>query len=188
MSQPQYLLVFISILFGLSLAELMQSLHRLVINRERVTWHWLPLAWAGLVFLLIMQLWWSYFELLSAPAWANLFMFLVPTGVLLVVYLISAAVLPDAGGLSRVDLLEVHLAGRRWFFGLGAVLFPLLILQNVMALGGFLWGLNHGLRISATLLMLVLASSRNRLLHSLVTIIAYTMLITFIVRYTMRLE
>jgi hypothetical protein len=188
MSQPEYLLVFISILFGLALAELMQSLHRLVINRKRVTWHWLPLAWAGLVFLLIMQLWWSYFDLLSVPAWSNLFMFLVPTVVLLIMYLISAAALPDARTLIRVNLLDVYLDGRRWFFGLGALLFLLLILQNVIALGAFEWGLNHAMRISATVLMLALASSRNRALHSLVTVIAYSMLITFIVRYTLRLE
>lgn len=76
----------------------------------------------------------------------------------------------------------------RWFFGLGAALFLLLILQNVIAHQGFRWGLNQGMRIAATGLMLGLAWSRNRAFHAIVTFVALAMLVGFIVRITLRLD
>lgn len=188
MNQPEYLLVFLSLLFGLGLAEIMQSLHRLAGHDARVAWHWLPLAWVLLVFLLIMQLWWSYYETINAPAWSNLFLFLIPAGVLVLVYLISAAVLPDPERGRSVKMLDWYFERRRWFFALGALLFPLLILQNVVVQGGFVWGVNQAMRIAATLIMMSLAWSRSRNFHSIMTIGALALLLSFIVMHTLRLE
>lgn len=189
MNQPEYLLVFLSLLFGLGLAEIMRSLHRLMVHDARVSWHWLPLGWVLLVFLLIMQLWWSYYDTINAPAWSNLFLFLVPTGVLILVYLICAAVLPDPDPGKSIDLLDWYFERRRWFFTLGALLFPLLVLQNVIVREGtFVWGFNHAMRITATFIMISLAWTRNRVFHSLMTLIALALLLSFIVIYTLRLE
>lgn len=44
----------ITVVFGLMLTELFVSVHRLIRNRQRVRWHWLPLlvSWYVLVTIL----------------------------------------------------------------------------------------------------------------------------------------
>lgn len=54
--------------------------------------------------------------------------------------------------------------------------------------GGFVWGVNHALRITATLMMIALAWTWNRVFHSVMTITAVALLLAFIVIYTLRLQ
>jgi hypothetical protein len=65
----------------------------------------------------------------------------------------------------------------------------LVLLQNVIVRDGtFVWGFNHAMRITATFIMIGLAWTRNRVFHSLMTLIAPGLLVSFIVIYTLRLE
>lgn len=66
-------MVLFSIVLGLGLTELLSSLHHLFHPRTRVKWHWIPLVWAFLVFIAVVQLWWSMFEFGRASDLPNFF-------------------------------------------------------------------------------------------------------------------
>jgi hypothetical protein len=135
MTQPEYIVALLSIIVGLGLTDLAQSLRELVRPRRRVDWHWLPLLWAATTFFLAVQIWWNSFSSLkgATPAF---FIAYLPTFLLL--YLACAFALPDpewekskavesAGGFSvemprnraPLDLRAFYFSAshRRWFFG-----------------------------------------------------------------------
>lgn len=62
MTQPEYIVALLSIIVGLGLTDLAQSVRELVRPRRPTNWHWLPLLWAASTFLLAVQLWWNAFS------------------------------------------------------------------------------------------------------------------------------
>ena len=52
-------LTLISIVVGLGLTELLLTFYRLVQARRRVTWDPLPLAWALLILVAVVNYWWG---------------------------------------------------------------------------------------------------------------------------------
>ena len=47
MDITEHSLTLISIIVGIGLTEMLGNLHRLIRNRRRVTWDWLPVTWAA---------------------------------------------------------------------------------------------------------------------------------------------
>ena len=186
MNRPEYLLALVSILVGLALADLLQGFHRLIRIRRRVRWDWLALAWAALMFFLIVQTWWAFYSIVQAPAWDNLFAFLAPLSMFVVLYLLCAAALPDAEPRDEVDLEEFYFAQRGWFFGLGAVFVLLAGLQQVVR-EGFSWSSVEAMRLAPLTLMLLLALNRRRAVHVAATLAATAFLLYFAAAFTLRL-
>jgi hypothetical protein len=133
MTQPEYIAALLSIVVGLGLTDLAQSLRELVRPRRRVDWHWLPLLWAVTTFLVSIQLWWNAFSFLKE---ATSEFFLPFLAAFLFLYLTCAFALPDpewqkpqatpdAGGPSNSSSVPLDLemfyfsdAHRRWYFGM----------------------------------------------------------------------
>jgi hypothetical protein len=140
MSQIEYLVALISIIVGLGLADLARSFRELVRPDRAVRWHWLPLAWAAVVFLLVLQLWWASFRVLQVELFSRVLIFLPYLLSFLVLYLACSFALPDAEwesgsdgpATSALDLKEFYFspAHRRWFFG---ILILLLVLGQVIS-------------------------------------------------------
>ncbi len=49
MNITDHLATLLSIVVGLGLTEMFGNLHRLIRTRTRVTWDWLPVAWAAII-------------------------------------------------------------------------------------------------------------------------------------------
>ena len=141
MSQLEYHVALISIIVGLGLTDLAQSLRELVRPRRRVDWHWLPLLWAATAFFLAVQIWWNSFSFLTGATPAFFIAYLLT---FLLLYLTCAFALPDPewersqtsktdeGGSAEtprspmgtatqapLDLRAFYFSAshRRWFFG-----------------------------------------------------------------------
>ena len=132
MSQLEYLIALVSIIVGLGLTDLARSLRELVRPARTVHWHWLPLAWAAIAFLVIVQIWWQSFRFLQKEALAHAAVFTPVLLGFLLLYLICAFALPDpdrtrlgTDGARTSDTRAVldleafyfSVAHRRWFFG-----------------------------------------------------------------------
>lgn len=134
MTQLEYLIALVSIIVGLGLTDLAQSLRELVRPGRTVHWHWLPLTWAVIAFLLIVQIWWQSFGLLKAEALSHAAVFTPVLLGFLLLYLICAFALPDPDRVHfkddvpspldtpRREALDLEAfyfspAHRRWFFG-----------------------------------------------------------------------
>lgn len=132
MSQLEYLVALISIIVGLGITDLAQSLRELVRPSRPVRWHWLPLLWAVNIVLIVLQLWWISFRLLQLELFANALAFLPVLLLFTGLYLASAFALPDlrwgpSTSVSnskpsveeQLNLEDFYFSRghRRWFFG-----------------------------------------------------------------------
>ena len=114
--------VLVAIVLGLGLAELGTSFHRLMRAGKRVRWDWMSPALAFMMLLEIVQFWW-----LSQGWYANatelrLLDFLPRLILLLLIYLLAAAVLPDEVPEEGIDLRTFYVDTSRYFWALIAVL------------------------------------------------------------------
>jgi hypothetical protein len=116
MAPLEYLLLFESIILGLAVGDLAKSLHRLLAARARVQWDWLaPLA-ALMILVKIVNHWWRWFRLEPIANQLTFEAFLGVLAATLLLYLISADVLPDEVPSGPIDLREHYrtVSGRIW--------------------------------------------------------------------------
>lgn len=190
MDYSSYLRVLLSVWVGLGLGQLVQALHKLARYRGPVKWDWIPLTWAGLAFLWFVQTWWAYFVILQSPVWANLFAFLLPLSVFVIIYLICNSALPDISKIpegATVDLGAFYFAQHRYFFSLWSAVLSLAVVVSTVVRGHLLVGAN-GFRIAALAAAVALAWSDDRRLHAGVTIASLAALIAYIVLFSLRLS
>jgi hypothetical protein len=161
MTQLEYLVALISIIVGLGLTELAQSVRELIRPGHPVRWDGLPLAWSAFVFLFTILLWWNGFSVLSQREEAGP-IFLTYLLIFFLLYLCCAFVLPDpdwegtGSSQHRVDLEAFYFSAehRRWFFGLLIGLLVVLVVVNQVA---FQWE-NLAERLESTLALVGLGA------------------------------
>lgn len=71
-----YLSVLLSIILGLAITQILQSVGRIIQARDRVVMFWPPLLWAAILILVSVQSWWALFGLHLRESW-SFFPFLV---------------------------------------------------------------------------------------------------------------
>ncbi|MGN6313147.1 MAG: hypothetical protein ACTHMO_05220 [Rhodanobacteraceae bacterium] len=114
-----YLSVLISIILGLAVTQVLQGLRGLMLTRSRVRAYWPSLAWAGLVLVIAVQVWWAMFGLRERPAQRWTF---PDFGIVLMqtvpLYLLAGLVLPDVDRERPLDLRKHYYTHHRWFFSM----------------------------------------------------------------------
>ena len=191
MDYSSYLRVLLSVWVGLGLGQLVQALHKLGRFKGPVKWDWLPLVWAALAFLMFVQTWWAYFVILQSPLMANLFVFLLPLAVFVLLYLICATALPDVSKLTddqEVDLGAHYVAQHRYFFSLWAVVLALAIVVSALVRDGINLRGGDAFRVLAIAAAVTLAWSARRGLHALVTIASLAALVSYILIFNLELS
>lgn len=188
MTSFQHILILVSIVIGLALADVLTSLHNLVMARERVRFHWLPMAWALLLFVAATQYWWAFFQTGRDPAWSHFFAFLFVLLELVALYLIASSALPDVTPDQRPIDLEAHYFDTRfWFFGLIALYVALLVIDRLIR-GNPLWEPVHGFHATGIVLALILMWSEDTRVHAAITGITAAVFFAFVLRYTLRIQ
>lgn len=122
-----HLSVLISIVLGLGITNLLMGFARIVQMRGRVNVFWPAIVW-GLVLLVIhVQTWWSMFGLRNVETWTFVAFSLTLMQPILLFFL-SALVMPDFDRDEALDLKANYFAQVRWFFGMiiALLLFSLL--------------------------------------------------------------
>ncbi len=132
MSSADNIFTLITIIFGLMLTDLFASIHRLIRNRRRVQWHWLPLLVSWLVLAMILKNWWGLAFLGGDDTWVSGWKFFFYGHLLLLLYLVASAVLPDEVPADGLDLREFYIENRRYFWGLQACVFLLLLVSTLL--------------------------------------------------------
>jgi hypothetical protein len=169
MSLVERVAVLVAIVLGLALAELGTSLHRLMRAGNRVRWDWMSPALALLMLLEAVQFWW-----LSQTWYANatelrLIEFLPRLLILLLIYLLAAAVLPDEVPEGGIDLRAFYIETSRYFWALILLLTLGIMIFIIPAAGrsDYLGGLaRHELLDCVVLVMAIVALSiRNIRVH-----------------------
>jgi hypothetical protein len=185
MSRFEYLLPLVSIVVGLALTDLLGSLHRLIGARRKVRWHWLPLVWAAGVLLLNLQYWWVFYRVGQATVWGNFFAFLFHLLAPILLFLVSAAALPDEVD-DGLDLLEQYFAQRAYVCSL-LTLYMAHTLGDQAIRGSLHLDSGVYIRLAAIPLLVSLIRSRSMRYHVIVTLCLVGLAVAYIVRYSLRI-
>ncbi len=115
MSEFEYLAVFIAIVAGLSVAQTLSGLVRLVHSRRTMRIDTVHLLWTANLLVWLINWWWFSFSLVGLKQWTGgylLYVLLYPTTIYFLLALLYPSDMP-----ASFDA-EVHLdSNRGWFFG-----------------------------------------------------------------------
>lgn len=129
----------ISIIIGLGLTEMFGNLHRLIRDRTRVHWDYLPIAWATVLFFLILNYWWALFLRLDGSQQATT---VAELGLVLaspiLLFLASATVLPSFGEADDRDMRRDYGAQRK-VIALTFALFQVSTFTTALVVGTMAW-------------------------------------------------
>ena len=128
MPVSEYVSVFISIIVGLAVADLLISFHRLLRVGHSVRWYWLVPALATYLLLVIVAFWWGTYVWLSHIETLTIGRFLPTLLAAIAIFLLTAAVLPDEVPEGGLDLRAWYLQNSRqiWILASLALLFVII--------------------------------------------------------------
>ena len=188
MTPFEHLTVLISIVIGMGVAHLLNTVHELVQERARVKVYWLSVIWLVLIFVALIEWWWAVFALRTAVKW-NFFYFLFLLMSPVTLYLAAAFVLPDDSerGHDVIDLRRYYYENCAWLFGTLAVNLALDTIRHGVEL--------HSLRdasvwsngIGASLLVSMAANKRPAY-HAVMTLIVASIFLSFVVSSALQLR
>jgi hypothetical protein len=151
----------ISIIIGIGLTEMLGNLHKLIRNRSRVTWDWLPVTWAAALLLLVINYWWSIYLGVSGMKESHN---AAEFGLLLIqpilLFLSTASVLPNFEGNSEWNVRQ-HYDEHRKTFIVTFVLYQCTTWTTAYLVGTLGWNVISVVR-AIILLLLVLMLVFNK--------------------------
>ncbi len=128
MSKIEIITTLVTIVFGLMLADLFTSLHKLIKARKIVKWHWLPVLNAWYLFISILKNWWS---LISIKEY-SLIKFLFYAHLLILLFLAVSIVLPDKIQKNGINLKKYYFQHHRYYWGLMTAIIFLPMLYSIV--------------------------------------------------------
>ena len=127
MSQFEYIMVMVSLILALAVAQALRGLSEVVISEKRF---WPHTVWIAYFVALIIQVWWAYWDYSSVEEWrftTYLFVLLNPIILFACVHLLVPAY------RSKDTDWREHLSSvRLWVYGLGIVIAGLSMFSNVV--------------------------------------------------------
>ncbi|GHN03185.1 hypothetical protein WSM22_46740 [Cytophagales bacterium WSM2-2] len=127
----EYVTVFISIILGLGVTQILTGIADLVHQKERVKVYWPHTVWVLLALILHVQEWWVIFELRTFERWrlpTFLFIMLYPT----VLFILARLLFPFGYSEGAIDLKEFYYKNYRKIFLFVSILAMLSILDNLI--------------------------------------------------------
>jgi len=178
MTQFEFLTVFISIVLALGVSGVLSGWGDQVRFRDDVRHYPVHTAWGGLYLLVAIQAWWGLWRVNERTDWTffdNL-LFLLP---FLLLALLAYVLTPSIAG-GQKDMRDYYFRNAPWIFGISAAYLVVQVFNTRNVLGVPLLDPTNGIRFSAVILMVVLATWRNEIFHKVATAIAYVLLIAWI--------
>jgi len=129
-----YLTILVSIVLGLAITNVLTRLANVITARHRVDFYWPPIAWAIWIFFISVQHWCAQWSVRHSQAY-NFGSFWLQVLVPVVLFLLSALVLPERDENGRLDLGLWYFHNRAWFFALLCALPLLSIAEEVVRSG-----------------------------------------------------
>jgi hypothetical protein len=127
----EYVSVFISIILGLGVTQILTGIADLVHQNDRVKIYWPHLLWVLLVLVLHVQEWWVTFELRSLDKWRlPLFLFVLLYPVVL--FILARLLFPFGFNEGTIDLKKFYFENYRRIFLFGSMLALLSIIDNLL--------------------------------------------------------
>ncbi len=189
MSAFDYLSVLISIILGLGITQILSGFGRLLNVRGRVRWYGPAVAWGILLLLIHVQTWWAMFQLraLTLASWTlPVFLFVLLLPVLL--YLMAALALPDAGGTEPIDMRASYHAHAGWFFGLAMLVIATSMVRPIVLGGRFRLDPDHAFQTLFFAASLGGALTHREWYHRWMTAVFFVLILFYVLSLFARLR
>jgi hypothetical protein len=117
MTRFEYTLTLLTIFAGLIFAEILAHVMAVVRALDREIFFLLPILWAGLVLLLVLQWWWNLWQWRQVVErnLSRFFDMLLFLSIPVFLYCASTFLFPDIGGAAQPDLRSYYFAHRAGF-------------------------------------------------------------------------
>src|SRR5437879_5683717 len=179
----EYVTVFISIILGLGVTQILTGIADLVHQNERVKIYWPHMVWVLLVLILHVQEWYITFELRTFSAWrlpVFLFVLLYP----IVLFITARLLFPFSYGEGAIDLKEFYYKNYRRIFLFGAILALLSILDNLIMRNYVIIDLIGPIVVLTLLSTMAILKNSKPVLHKIMALFMLTVLtITIIIQW-----
>ena len=177
MNQFEFVIVFVSIVVAFAVSDVLAGWGEQIRLRREVRHYPLHTVWAVLLLFVMMQGWWSLWELSERAAWT------FPQYVALVIPYLTLALMayvvtPELS--DNTDIKKHYFDDSRWFFSLGAFYLSSWAFFSYVVLGNPLNEPGSFYRAAGILLMLVLAFWSNERVHAIVAAFAYLLMAAWV--------
>ncbi len=179
MDEFNYLSVLVSIILGLGVTQLLTGIGRMLQNRDRVVLYWPAIASVLILLVLHVLIWWTLFELRRYAGWTFpgfLAVLLMP----ILLYLLSALVLPDFGDTVADDLRQHYYANSRWFFSLCFLLGCASFLRELVLDGRIDRDVDTAMKVGFMALFATAAITRRPRFHEVLVSVNLLLLVVYI--------
>lgn len=177
----EFLMVLVSIIIGLGIAEVLTGIAHVVRARSRVRGYWVHGVLTAVVFVALIQQWWESWGLRDVPSWS-----FAALGVLLIgpisLFLIAHLLFPR--GIEDADLEEYYFGPMRpvWLFAVCAVLGSTSF--RPLFAGQVLFSPGNATSLFVLVIFVVLFASSGRRLHALLVPLVLIALVYDVLRWT----
>jgi hypothetical protein len=185
MTPFEYASVILSVVMGLGLSHLLTAYVELIQARGRVRFYWVHTVWAVMIFAMGVLIWWAAWGLRGITVW-NFFTFMLLLLEPVCIFVAAAFLVPRLDPGERLDLREHFYGSRGAIFGAIAALiatvltFDGVVFHHVLAAPNLFMAIFFALSVS-------LAIVRRPWYHALGVAAFATLLLSFIVRFALRL-
>lgn len=163
MSLFEFLMVLVSIIIGLGIAEILRGVARLLRNRDSIEHYWVHSVLVVFVFVALLQQWWEIWgvQLMSEWTFFGLLMMLSgPTGL----FLIANLLFPQP--IRGASIRDYYYGAMRPAWWLGVFTVTTATLFRPVIMGDALVTVDNATSLLGFIGFVVLGLSTNRVLHS----------------------
>ena len=164
MSLFEFLMVLVSIIIGLGIAEILTGTARMIRCRTSIQGYWVHSVAAAIIFFALLQQWWEIWELRTAPEWTfhGLLMMLTgPVGL----FLISHLMFPEP--MQGAKFREYYYGAMRPIWWLGALTVLLATLFRPLIFDSDLLAPDNATSFLFFFGFIALAISKRSILHAI---------------------
>ena len=163
MSLFEFLMVLLSIIIGLGLAEILRGIARHIRNRDSASGYWVHAITVCLVFVALLQQWWEIWGLQSYSGWSFLGLLMMLTGPI-GLFLISYLLFPQPA--KGADYREYYYGPMRPVWWIAVLTVTLATLFRPIVFGEKLFAIDNASSLFGFVGFTVLALSKNRTVHA----------------------
>lgn len=171
MESFRWIAVVLSMILGLGVTRLLSSCVELFRARGQTRMDWIPLVWAGSIFLWQLQFWWGVLELPHLMKTWTIGSFLTLVSLTLLLFVSAGLVLPSSKLEKNDSLRAAFERDGRWALVSFSVYFALALFTDWLLWGVSpvsLWG---ALLVALGILPLVFVFSQSRRLQEVITLL-----------------
>lgn len=182
--QFDYLATGFSIVIGLGVTSILNGFGKLIKNREHIKIYWVGILWAIAVLSVLILFWYGVWNINEVRGWTYpLFLLQLLPSIFL--YMTSELAFPALSEGKNYDLKKYYFDNRKWFFGATFLYFLGDAAANTILLENGNW-LNpeNGFRLAGLVLVTISGISDSHRVHSILSVVAVTFLVFFVLIFS----